>query len=144
VAVVVGRIVQFLNDYTARIEGVGDVCSLATFDFDRHGNTNYGSSGSDKSYRSRQGKLEKSFLSFVESYPTWTPNSGGQRLLQNLGPYLSVSAGAEYANLAAPQVSSTDPRSFMQYSLTQSLPSNLDNIHAALMSLYNDNVRSTA
>jgi autophagy-related protein 9 len=31
--------------------------------------------------RSRQGKMEKSFLSFVTTYPTWDPNPVGKRML---------------------------------------------------------------
>ena len=34
---------QFVRDFTTRIDGVGDVCSLAAFDFNRHGNSKYGS-----------------------------------------------------------------------------------------------------
>jgi hypothetical protein len=37
-----GAILQFVADTTTRVEGVGDVCSLAVFDFGRHGNSKYG------------------------------------------------------------------------------------------------------
>jgi hypothetical protein len=41
-AAAAGAILQFVADTTTRVEGVGDVCSLAVFDFDRHGNSKYG------------------------------------------------------------------------------------------------------
>lgn len=86
-------IVQFLQNYTIRIEGVGDVCTLATFDFNRHGNEKYGSpTNGQKQDRSKQGKMEKSFLSFVTAYPSWTPHPSGQRMLENLEPFLISSA----------------------------------------------------
>jgi Autophagy protein ATG9 len=36
-------IVAFVRDNTVAVEGLGDVCSLATFDLARHGNPRYGS-----------------------------------------------------------------------------------------------------
>jgi autophagy-related protein 9 len=56
----VGDILAFVRDFTVRVPGVGDVCSLATFDFARHGNGKYGAPyGLPKQARSRQGKMEK-------------------------------------------------------------------------------------
>jgi hypothetical protein len=50
-----GAILQFVRDTTTRVEGVGDVCSLAVFDFDRHGNRKYGArSHANKRMRSKQ------------------------------------------------------------------------------------------
>lgn len=36
-------VVQFVRDFTVHVEGVGDVCSLAAFQLQRHGNAKYGS-----------------------------------------------------------------------------------------------------
>ena len=36
-------ILAFVRDFTTHVPGVGDVCSLAAFDFERHGNSKYGS-----------------------------------------------------------------------------------------------------
>lgn len=36
-------ILAFLRDFTVRVDGVGDICSMAGFDFERHGNAKYGS-----------------------------------------------------------------------------------------------------
>ncbi|KAH9611326.1 hypothetical protein KSS87_005420 [Heliosperma pusillum] len=59
----VDDIMQFIADFTVNVEGVGDVCSFSTFDFQRHGNVNYASPhNAVRSQRSSQGKMEKSFL----------------------------------------------------------------------------------
>lgn len=61
------------------------LCSFSVFDFRKHGNSRYGSPyDSPRSQRSSQGKLEKSFLSFQTSYPSWEPNAEGKQFLQNL------------------------------------------------------------
>ena len=36
--------------------------------------------------RSRQGKMEKSFLSFVSTYPTWEPGAAAKQMLASLDP----------------------------------------------------------
>ncbi|KAI3424722.1 hypothetical protein D9Q98_008111 [Chlorella vulgaris] len=80
-----GTVLSFVEQNTTYVEGVGDVCSLAAFDFQRHGNTKYGApADAPKGHRSRQGKMEKSFLSFAATYPAWEPGAAGQQLLQQL------------------------------------------------------------
>ena len=37
--------------------------------------------------RSRQGKMEKSFLSFIASHPDWTPPADGENLLRSLSQF---------------------------------------------------------
>ncbi|MBA0583412.1 hypothetical protein Gorai_014271, partial [Gossypium raimondii] len=75
----------FIADFTVDIEGVGHVCSFSAFDFQNHGNGNYGSpSNAPRSQRSSQGKMEKSFLSFKSSYPSWEPDSQGKQFLLNI------------------------------------------------------------
>lgn len=39
----VPAILAFVRDFTMHVDGVGDICSLAAFDFERHGNLKYGS-----------------------------------------------------------------------------------------------------
>eukprot|EP01018_Ginkgo_biloba_P034498 Gb_31273 [translate_table: standard] len=76
---------QFIVDFTVSVEGVGDVCSLSVFDFEHHGNSKYGSPfNTSKDRRSCQGKMEKSFLSFKSSYPSWEPNAQGKQFLSTL------------------------------------------------------------
>ncbi|XP_043704370.1 autophagy-related protein 9-like [Telopea speciosissima] len=81
----VDDILQFISDFTVDVEGIGHVCSLSVFDFEAHGNSNYGSPyNASHSRRSSQGKMEKSFLSFQSSYPTWEPNAQGKQFLSIL------------------------------------------------------------
>ena len=81
-----GDIVAFLRENTVNLEGVGDVCTMAAFDFARHGNRRYGSQADapSRSLRSHQGKLEKSFLSFHSVYEDWQPDAQGQAFLSSL------------------------------------------------------------
>ncbi|KAF5738921.1 hypothetical protein HS088_TW12G00117 [Tripterygium wilfordii] len=81
----VDDILQFIADFTVDIEGVGHVCSFSAFDFRNHGNSNYGSpSHTPRNQRSSQGKMEKSFLSFQTTYPSWETNIQGKQFLLNL------------------------------------------------------------
>lgn len=78
-------ILQFVHEFTETKEDLGDVCAFAAFDFESHGNANYGAHVMrDQKYRSRQGKMEKSFVTFKENNPGWTPGPHGQQLLENL------------------------------------------------------------
>ena len=84
-------IVAFVAANTVEVEGVGDVCSLAAFDLARHGNTKYGAplppQGQQAAVkaaeggRSRQGKVEKSLLTFIATYPTWDPPVAAKAML---------------------------------------------------------------
>jgi len=86
-----GDIVQFVRQFTVNKPGVGDVCSLSAFDFSRHGNKHYGApTHASKSQRSRQGKLEKSFLTFQATYPNWQPDASGQEMLSSLHGFTST------------------------------------------------------
>ncbi|CAL4917591.1 unnamed protein product [Urochloa decumbens] len=81
----VNDILCFISEFTVYVDGVGDVCSLSLFDFQRHGNRNYGSPlDSVKDMRSSQGKMEKSLLSFQSTYTSWQPNPDGKKFLCNL------------------------------------------------------------
>ncbi|KAE8696925.1 hypothetical protein F3Y22_tig00110637pilonHSYRG00257 [Hibiscus syriacus] len=81
----VDDILQFVADFTVDIEGVGHACSFSAFDFSNHGNENYGSPhNAPRAQRSSQGKMEKSFLSFQSSYPSWEPDARGKQFLSNI------------------------------------------------------------
>ncbi|KAF8682057.1 hypothetical protein HU200_045517 [Digitaria exilis] len=81
----VNDILCFISEFTVYVDGVGDVCSLSLFDFQRHGNRNYGSPlDSGKDMRSSQGKMEKSLLSFQSTYTSWQPKTDGKQFLCNL------------------------------------------------------------
>ena len=88
-------IIQFVRQFTTNKSGVGDICSLSAFDFNRHGNKNYGApSHAEKSNRSRQGKMEKSFLTFQATYPTWEPDTSGRNMLNSLNGFSNTNERA--------------------------------------------------
>ena len=79
------EIVQFARQFTTHAGGVGATCSLAAFDFAKHGNGKYGAPRTArKPARSKRGKMEKSFLSFTARYPTWEPGESGREMLRNV------------------------------------------------------------
>lgn len=80
------RLVEFFREFTVEVDGLGYVCSFALFDFKRHGNKKYGAAqtAADKYHQTRQGKMEKSFLSFITNNPTWTPDDTGSQYLTRL------------------------------------------------------------
>lgn len=78
-------ITDFVRDFTETRDDLGDVCSFSVFDFERHGHALYGSEvPHDKYYRSSQGKMEKSFLTFFKNNPNWVPSEDGQKLVQKI------------------------------------------------------------
>jgi autophagy-related protein 9 len=100
------RILDFIRDFTEDIEGVGHVCSLAMFDFEKHGNTKYGSQfQSEKRFRSRQGKMEKSFLTFSNYYGT-TPSPAGKDFMDSINKHsINMNGGNNGLNPLSPQLS---------------------------------------
>lgn len=79
-------ILSFVQSNTSTVEGVGDICSLAAFDFQKHGNAKYGAPvDAPQNLRSRQGKMEKSFITFAATYPSWAPDVTGRALLKGIG-----------------------------------------------------------
>ncbi|KAH7517360.1 hypothetical protein FEM48_Zijuj09G0055400 [Ziziphus jujuba var. spinosa] len=97
----VDDILQFIADFTVNVEGVGHVCSFSVFDFQKHGNSNYGSPyNATRTERSSQGKMEKSFLSFQSSYPSWEPNPQGKRFLLNLRTFREQKMQGQQTGLA--------------------------------------------
>lgn len=81
------QIVDFFREFTIHVDGIGYVCSFAVFDFKRHGNPKYGSSfiqTADKYHQSKQGKMEKSFLSFKANFPSWQPDEEGSMYLNKV------------------------------------------------------------
>ncbi|GAX83721.1 hypothetical protein CEUSTIGMA_g11146.t1 [Chlamydomonas eustigma] len=82
-------IVTFVSECSVEVPGVGHVCSLAAFDLAKHGNMKYGAPMHGcKGARSRQGKMEKSLLTFIATYPTWEPPGSCQALLTALDRHL--------------------------------------------------------
>lgn len=91
----VGDIIQFVRQFTVNKSGVGDICSMSAFDFIRHGNKHYGApSHANKDQRSRQGKMEKSFLTFQATYPNWEPDASGRDVLISLNGFANANETA--------------------------------------------------
>ncbi|KAK8951314.1 hypothetical protein KSP39_PZI004764 [Platanthera zijinensis] len=119
----VDDILQFISDFTVDIEGVGHVCSLSLFDFERHGNRKYASPfNAPKDTRSFQGKVEKSFLSFQSAYPTWQPSAHGLQFLVNLRNFREQNLRDEIRRELAPLETRTpDLQTLDWYYLSQPL-----------------------
>lgn len=127
-------ILDFVRDHTVFVEGVGDICSLANFDFEKHGNSKYGATThSAKAARSRQGKMEKSFLTFVSTYPTWEPGAAAKQMLAALDPHhpLAPTPHFPYTSLYHQPDNISGPRAAMQHALASASPHRLPHQAAA-------------
>jgi len=89
-----GGLLQFFRDFSVHVEGVGFVCTCATFEYaEKHGNVKYGAKQSGaKQTRMKQGKLEKSILTFKANNPEWTPPPDGENMLLNLASFMGTNA----------------------------------------------------
>ncbi|KAF0972369.1 hypothetical protein FDP41_009272 [Naegleria fowleri] len=69
------NIVKFIEKVTVDYEGLGDVCGHAAFKFNQFGNNMYGSNTNtdNKQVASEFGKMEISYLSFLQKYPNYKP-----------------------------------------------------------------------
>jgi hypothetical protein len=80
-------VVSFFYHFTTREES-GDVCSFATFNLKKHGNSKYGvpeeDSVPEERLQSSNGKLERSFLNFKQNNPDWKPTQSGQRYISSI------------------------------------------------------------
>jgi len=113
-----GDVVEFVRNSTTRVAGIGDVCSLSVFDFTKHGNKRYGAkTNARKNMRSRQGKMEKSFLSFTEAYPDWCPDEGGIEVLDNLKKFAMKYESVVLSKSLMLATAGGMPGSFMHQSL---------------------------
>jgi len=100
------EITHFVQEFTDNMDDLGDVCAFASFDFESHGNSNYGAHvRRDARYRSKQGKMEKSFITFKENNPNWKPGPHGQALLNTLTAQKEMSASMQcsHENLMIPK-----------------------------------------
>ncbi|GAA5871380.1 hypothetical protein JCM3774_005584 [Rhodotorula dairenensis] len=77
-----GPVVDFFREFTIHVDGLGYVCSFAVFDFKRHGDPNFGApvQVQEDRWKSSEGKMEKSFMTFAASNPTWAPRDQAQSL----------------------------------------------------------------
>ncbi|BGP66174.1 hypothetical protein NBRC10512_001448 [Rhodotorula toruloides] len=77
-----GPVVDFFREFTVHVDGLGYVCSFAVFDFKRHGDPSFGApvQVQDARWKSAEGKMEQSFLTFAASNPAWVPRDQAQSL----------------------------------------------------------------
>ncbi|GAA6024138.1 hypothetical protein JCM8202_004269 [Rhodotorula sphaerocarpa] len=77
-----GPVVDFFREFSVHVDGLGYVCSFAVFDFKRHGDPNFGApvKNHEERWKSAEGKMEKSFMTFAASNPTWAPRDQAQSL----------------------------------------------------------------
>jgi len=98
------NIIHFVHEFTENCDELGDVCAFAAFDFELHGNANYGAPvARDKRYRSKLGKMEKSFLTFVENNPNYKPGPHGQVLLTSLKAQKELSDSISMSQVVLPK-----------------------------------------
>ena len=97
------QILEFIRSFTVYVEGVGHVCGFALFDFERHGDSRYGAPVSGEAeQRSRDGKMEKAYLSFRANHPSWRDDTPqGAELLSKIGGNGSAEAVHHTAAAAA-------------------------------------------
>lgn len=121
------EITHFVQEFTDNMDDLGDVCAFASFDFESHGNSNYGAHvRRDARYRSKQGKMEKSFITFKENNPDWVPGPHGQALLNTLQAQKEVSASMEASmeNLMMPKPKAVSLHSSMEDLYTRTVVDN--------------------
>jgi len=79
------RVIEFFRTFTVNEPGVGYICKFASFPLGELGNAKYGAdSSSIKRNRTKQGKMEKSFLNFKANHPEWRPPPDGLKYLENV------------------------------------------------------------
>lgn len=75
------------------------LCALtpcSVFNFDEHGDEMFGSQHSTSADKPTDGKLEKSFLNFQQSYPNLAPSASAQPFLRRFDAF----KGIKYATVA--------------------------------------------
>ena len=67
-------ILAFVRDFTVHAPGVGDICSMAAFDFERHGNAKYGSPSQAPKVCSLRSRVHPCQATFCRAHDTpWGP-----------------------------------------------------------------------
>ena len=80
------KIINFVKKHSVEVDDLGYICSYASFDFQKYGDMDFGSVFNGTDFKSKNGKMEKSFLNFKKQYPEWTIN-GGDELIENIYKY---------------------------------------------------------
>ncbi|CAK8695951.1 autophagy-related protein 9A-like [Clavelina lepadiformis] len=80
-------IVDFFRNFTIDIAGVGDVCSFAQLDINKHGDPRWHNTDIDEpphSYQADDGKTELSLMHFAATNPKWRAPEDEEKFLTNL------------------------------------------------------------
>ncbi|BGP03722.1 autophagy protein atg9 [Rhodotorula toruloides] len=98
-----GPVVDFFREFTVHVDGLGYVCSFAVFDFKRHGDPSFGApvQVQDARWKSAEGKMEQSFLTFAASNPAWVPRDQAQSLFLSKMTEAPPSAGPVHPHPAS-------------------------------------------
>eukprot|EP01087_Luapelamoeba_hula_P009645 TRINITY_DN250_c0_g3_i2.p1 TRINITY_DN250_c0_g3~~TRINITY_DN250_c0_g3_i2.p1 ORF type:complete len:488 (+),score=30.80 TRINITY_DN250_c0_g3_i2:521-1984(+) len=118
-------IVDFFQNATTNVEGIGPMCSCADFDsgFAKHGSAAWGASrGGGCTLKSQHGKMEKSFVNFVAHNPGYRPSAQGQVILKNLHRHIQESPALALRSidtLTASRGSSLNSTVFTDLSFTE-------------------------
>lgn len=80
----VPNLLEFITKHAVHIEGVGDICDYACFDFTAYGDTRFGAERDGRADRPNNGKMEMSCLNFHLAHPKWDANKNGQTFLRRI------------------------------------------------------------
>jgi len=82
----VDKLLQFVQEYSDYIDGVGDICCYARFDFKRLSSSSTTSSNNDEQQIAtlNNKKLESSLLTFAINNPKWRSNEHQSLVLQGI------------------------------------------------------------
>ncbi|XP_036855096.2 autophagy-related protein 9B [Manis javanica] len=81
------EIIDFFHHFTVDVAGVGDICSFALMDVQRHGHPQWLSEGqteASQSQRAEDGKTELSLMRFSLAHPQWQPPGHSSKFLGHL------------------------------------------------------------
>jgi autophagy-related protein 9 len=107
-------ILQFIQEFTQYDSQLGYVCSLSSFDqLNKHGNPKYGAplrslAEKNGANGTKNGKMEKSIITFAQNHPQWVPPADCQEMIRDIRDYLvsssmSMSKGKSSIHLALSQ-----------------------------------------
>ncbi|XP_004458326.2 autophagy-related protein 9B [Dasypus novemcinctus] len=91
------EIIDFFHHFTVDVAGVGDICSFALMDVQRHGHPQWLSEGQTEaslSQRAEDGKTELSLMRFSLAHPQWRPPGHSSKFLGHLRGRVQQDAAA--------------------------------------------------
>jgi len=125
----VPRILEFIEEYTTEVPGIGAACAYSLYDFERFGDPRYGAKRSSVAQphnrdmlptgtrSAKNGKMEKSFITFKENHPDWQVDEEGNQLLNALANFAQNQSHSRVENLLASGLSLPASSSSLQSSV---------------------------